>query len=217
MSTAPTTSHDTGPHTPTRGLHREAQQPVTQQEGNAAQRLRTTFVPVRLAFTWLGVRKTLAPEQRTTVIQRSPCGSATNSCSPIPWASGETSRATRNRSRRLYCTIRNSSSLFADDYVQVLIQPANGPVVSLAVNAAGTVHVVPENATVTTAVTQSDRGWTVEAAMPFRDMGRPVPVKGTTWRTNFVRARRGSGFEMSSWSRVEEALADDRAFGECRF
>jgi hypothetical protein len=117
----------------------------------------------------------------------------------------------------LYCTIRNSSSLFADDYVQVLIQPANGPVVSLAVNAAGTVHVVPENATVTTAVTQSDRGWTVEAAMPFRDMGRPVPVKGTTWRTNFVRARRGSGFEMSSWSRVEEALADDRAFGECRF
>ena len=30
-----------------------------------AQRLRTTMPAVRLAFTWLGVGKTLAPEQRT--------------------------------------------------------------------------------------------------------------------------------------------------------
>ena len=66
MSTATTTSHDTGQHTPTRGLHRETQQPVTQQERNAANTLRTTMAAVKLAFTWLGVRKTLAPEQRTT-------------------------------------------------------------------------------------------------------------------------------------------------------
>ena len=68
MSTATTTStpNDTGQHTPTRGRHREAQQPVTQQERNAARRLRTTMAAVKLAFTWLGVRKTLAPEQRTT-------------------------------------------------------------------------------------------------------------------------------------------------------
>ena len=33
---------------------------------SAAQRLRTTMAAVKLAFTWLGVRKTLAPEQRTT-------------------------------------------------------------------------------------------------------------------------------------------------------
>ena len=66
MSTATTTSNDTGQHTPTRGLHREAQQPVTQTTPNAAQRLRTTMAAVKLAFTWLGVRKTLDPEQRTT-------------------------------------------------------------------------------------------------------------------------------------------------------
>jgi hypothetical protein len=66
MSTATTTSHDTGQTTSTRGLHREAQQPVTQTTPNAANRLRTTMAAVRLAFTWLGVRKTLAPEQRTT-------------------------------------------------------------------------------------------------------------------------------------------------------
>jgi hypothetical protein len=66
MSTATTTSTDTGQHTPTRGRQREAQQPVTQQERSAAQRLRTTMAAVKLSFTWLGVRKTLAPEQRTT-------------------------------------------------------------------------------------------------------------------------------------------------------
>jgi hypothetical protein len=66
MSTATTTSTDPGQHTPTHGRQREAQQPVTQQERNAAQRLRTTMAAVRLSFTWLGVRKTLAPEQRTT-------------------------------------------------------------------------------------------------------------------------------------------------------
>ena len=66
MSTATTTSHDTSQQTSPRGRQREAQQPATQQERSAAQRLRTTMAAVRLSFTWLGVRKTLAPEQRTT-------------------------------------------------------------------------------------------------------------------------------------------------------
>jgi hypothetical protein len=66
MSTATTTSHENGQQTSPRGLHREAQQPVTQTTPNAANRLRTTMAAVRLSFTWLGVRKTLAPEQRTT-------------------------------------------------------------------------------------------------------------------------------------------------------
>ena len=66
MSTATTTEPQTGQHAPTRGRQREVQQPVTQQERAAANRLRTTMAAVKLAFTWLGVRKTLAPEQRTT-------------------------------------------------------------------------------------------------------------------------------------------------------
>ena len=66
MSTATTTSHDTGQHTTSRSTTRPNNTPVTQTTPNAAQRLRTTMAAVRLAFTWLGVRKTLAPEQRTT-------------------------------------------------------------------------------------------------------------------------------------------------------
>jgi len=44
MSTANTISSDTSQHTPTRGRQREAQQPVTQQECNAAQTLRAMMV-----------------------------------------------------------------------------------------------------------------------------------------------------------------------------
>ena len=43
-----------------------ASQTSNQSERSAAQRLRTTMAAVKLAFTWLGVRKTLAPEQRST-------------------------------------------------------------------------------------------------------------------------------------------------------
>jgi hypothetical protein len=71
MSTATTTSTDTGQHTSTHSRQREAQQPVTQQERSAANRLRATMAAVKLSFTWLGVRKTLAPEQRTRLPERS--------------------------------------------------------------------------------------------------------------------------------------------------
>ena len=61
MSTATTT--DTGQTTSHRITNPTTTTPATQTERSAANRLRSTFVPVRLAFTWLGVRKTLAPEQ----------------------------------------------------------------------------------------------------------------------------------------------------------
>ena len=66
MPTATTTSHDTGQHTASRTTTQPTNTPTTQLERSAAQRLRTTMAAVKLAFTWLGVRKTLAPEQRTT-------------------------------------------------------------------------------------------------------------------------------------------------------
>ena len=66
MSTATTTSHDTGQHTTSRSTSQPNNTPITQTTPNAANRLRTTMAAVKLSFTWLGVRKTLAPEQRTT-------------------------------------------------------------------------------------------------------------------------------------------------------
>jgi hypothetical protein len=66
MSTATTTEPTTGPHTSSRSTTQPTNTPLSQSERSAANRLRTTMAAVRLAFTWLGVRKTLAPEQRTT-------------------------------------------------------------------------------------------------------------------------------------------------------
>jgi len=66
MSTATTTAHEAGQYTSSRPTTQPTNTPTTQLERSAAQRLRTTMAAVRLAFTWLGVRKTLAPEQRTT-------------------------------------------------------------------------------------------------------------------------------------------------------
>ena len=66
MTTATTISNNTGQHTTSRPTIQPTNTPVSQSERSAAQRLRTTMAAVRLAFTWLGVRKTLAPEQRTT-------------------------------------------------------------------------------------------------------------------------------------------------------
>ena len=64
-----TTSHDTGQHTTSRSTTQPANTPTNQLERSAANRLRTTMAAVKLSFTWLGVRKTLAPEQRTTAAQ----------------------------------------------------------------------------------------------------------------------------------------------------
>ena len=64
MSTATTTEPTTTTHTTTQPTNTNS--PTSQLERSAANRLRTTMAAVRLAFTWLGVRKTLAPEQRTT-------------------------------------------------------------------------------------------------------------------------------------------------------
>ncbi len=66
MSTATTTESPTGQHTTSRPTTQPTNTPTTNLERSAAQRLRTTMAAVKLSFTWLGVRKTLAPEQRTT-------------------------------------------------------------------------------------------------------------------------------------------------------
>jgi len=68
MSLAITTEHPNGQTRSRRTTTQPANTntPTTQTERSAANRLRTTMAAVRLAFTWLGVRRTLAPEQRTT-------------------------------------------------------------------------------------------------------------------------------------------------------
>ena len=69
MSTATTPEAPAGQRTASRTTALPANTPTTQLERSAATRLRTTMAAVKLSFTWLGVRKSLAPEQRTTAAQ----------------------------------------------------------------------------------------------------------------------------------------------------
>ncbi len=118
---------------------------------------------------------------------------------------------------RANCSARNNGGLFADDYVAVLLKPAGGKVAQVAVNSKGVVNVTPETANVKTVAVVGDKGWTVELSVPFRELGISPPSAGTVLQGNFVRGRRGTGYEMSAWSRVEEQLGDERAFGELHF
>ena len=70
MSTATTTSHDTGQYTTSRATTQPTNTPTTQLERSAAQRLRTTMAAVKLSFTWLGVRwlLSLSPSHRQHVV-----------------------------------------------------------------------------------------------------------------------------------------------------
>jgi hypothetical protein len=56
IATEPTTSQTQSPRSTTK----PTTNPATQTSPNAAQRLRTTMAVVKLSFTWLGVRRTLA-------------------------------------------------------------------------------------------------------------------------------------------------------------
>jgi hypothetical protein len=87
----------------------------------------------------------------------------------------------------------------------------------VAVNSKGVVNVTPETANVKTVAVVGEKGWTVEMSVPFRELGISPPSAGTVLQGNFVRGRRGTGYEMSAWSRVEEQLGDERAFGELQF
>jgi len=66
VTTFLTTESTTGQTSSRRTTTQPANNPTTQLERSAASTLRATMAAVRLSFTWLGVRKTLAPEQRTT-------------------------------------------------------------------------------------------------------------------------------------------------------
>jgi len=70
MSTATTTEPTAGQtssrRSTTQPTNTDTNSPTLQSERSATNRLRTTMAAVKLAFTWLGVRKTLAPDQRTT-------------------------------------------------------------------------------------------------------------------------------------------------------
>ena len=65
--------------------------------------------------------------------------------------------------------------------------------------------------------------WTVEAAIPFAELGGPPPVEGEQWRANFTRdfsvhrGRNKSFADWTTWSPVAGRFRDHEQFGSIRF
>ena len=59
------------------------------------------------------------------------------------------------------------------------------------------------NARVRAAVSRGQDSWTVEAALPVKELGADRVVRGSLWGLNIARTRRSSGtLELSSWTGV---------------
>jgi hypothetical protein len=114
------------------------------------------------------------------------------------------------------CKIPNSAAILKDDVVELFLIPSRGSAIGFTFNAAGTVR-VDGKAVARAAGRVGEKSWTVEAIIPFKEMGWAGPPVGHTWRGNFARRRVGPPVEVSTWSRVEERTADPRGFGELRF
>jgi len=99
------TSMNTGQTSSRRSTTQPTNSPKTQISPNAAQRLRTTMAAVKLAFTWLGVRKTLAPEQRTTAAR------AFHADRELLWAS-KLILDTKNPAYRAVAAVRSEASSY---------------------------------------------------------------------------------------------------------
>jgi hypothetical protein len=117
---------------------------------------------------------------------------------------------------RKECAVPNSDSITKDDVVEFYLQPPGREPVLFFINAAGMTRVQGKGV-LAAAARIGEKSWTVEAAVPFKALGLDGPPAGQTWRGNFARRRVGPPIEWSAWNRVEERLADERAFGEWRF
>ncbi|MBC7287066.1 MAG: hypothetical protein H5T86_03285 [Armatimonadetes bacterium] len=66
------------------------------------------------------------------------------------------------------------------------------------------------------AVGRGEKDWTVEMAIPWREMKMPAPSEGTTLRVNFCR-QRTNGHELTSWSTMVNGFLEPDLFGTLTF
>jgi len=120
---------------------------------------------------------------------------------------------------RKACTVANSESVFADDVVEVYLQPEGGQSRHLAVNAGGIAYTDPATP-VEAAAAIGAASWTAELTIPLASLNAASPTPpGVIWRGNFARRKVAPPIDISAWCReeVETPLGDPRAFGQLKF
>ncbi|MGH1364148.1 MAG: carbohydrate binding family 9 domain-containing protein [Calditrichia bacterium] len=61
------------------------------------------------------------------------------------------------------------------------------------------------------------KGWIVELAIPFAEMGIPAPQPGERWGFNLNRQRYSRMLERSSWAETLEHFHEPKVFGHLQF
>lgn len=118
------------------------------------------------------------------------------------------------------------SAIWADDSVEVFLSPAEDPsgYYHIAVNSKGIVYdslgmIGPDswNAGIKAAGQVGNSYWSVEIAVPLKDLGAKFPETGKYWRINLCRTQRPKS-EYSSWSPVDsQGFHNPSVFGSLLF
>jgi len=123
---------------------------------------------------------------------------------------------------------RDDTAMFAADCVETFLQPAGSgsPYYQIAANTSGGLFdlrwLAPrkrENWNGSGIRAAGDMGfdvWTVELAVPFRDLGATAPQVGTEWRANFCRTEVPSR-ELTAWAYTGGGYHIPRRFGVLKF
>ena len=119
-----------------------------------------------------------------------------------------------------HCSDRDSG-IWRDDCVEVFLRrPQQRGFYHIIVNSRGTTYEANEknpewNPDLEVAVAKTKDAWTVEMAIPWRELGG-APAPGETWRANVCRERKVES-ELSCWSCTYGNFSKPQRFGEMVF
>jgi hypothetical protein len=125
--------------------------------------------------------------------------------------------------------LAGKGDIWRDDEIEIYLDPENGRKAykQVIINAGGeTLELARPGSTITVgtrakASLEPGVSWTIEAAIPFRGLGK-VPVPGESWGLNLCRYRpEGAGFplELITWAPTESGFGGDEVakFGTLTF
>jgi hypothetical protein len=117
-------------------------------------------------------------------------------------------------------------AVYSDDSDEVFIDPSAGKhaYYHVIVNAKGVIYdgrgkdAEVFNGNEKVAVKMLDKAWSLEIAIPLKDIGVDYAIKGETWTANFCRNRQTEGAAQPiGWSDTGESFHNPAAFGKLKF
>ena len=115
----------------------------------------------------------------------------------------------------------HDASTYLDDCIELFVAgDASGKYIHVVANTNGSIYdavgldPTAWDATIETKVATEAGGWTIELALPWKDLSRAGVVKSSRMSVNFCRSRYAAGAEQySAWSAMPDTFHDHQHFG----